>query len=100
MIPELTSITLQGLDLPESAVQGGIQINKKMCCYIKTTDRVSSECYYHTEELDKYSKCQGKTSSLPNWKILSSSLVTTLHALCAGLCRISTCDKYIAKQAI
>eukprot|EP00957_Ditylum_brightwellii_P144146 10982368-Ditylum_brightwellii.AAC.1 len=60
MIPEVTSIHLQRLGLPEEAVKCSVLLNHNMHHHIKTTAGVSREHYRHKSGNKKYGEGQGK----------------------------------------
>eukprot|EP00957_Ditylum_brightwellii_P065326 4954600-Ditylum_brightwellii.AAC.1 len=81
MIPEVSSVHLQSLGLPDNAIKCSILINKNMNRSIKTTAGVTKDTYQHTAEYPLQGERQGKASSPSNWLFQSSTLLNALHAL-------------------
>eukprot|EP00957_Ditylum_brightwellii_P200029 15248855-Ditylum_brightwellii.AAC.2 len=98
MIPAVSSLHLQSLGLPGSAVKCSVQINKKMKYFVKTNAGESKKFYQHTEEYMKGEEGQCKISFPPNWLFQSSTLLTSLREQCTGLYLISVDKKFISKQ--
>eukprot|EP00957_Ditylum_brightwellii_P010651 806401-Ditylum_brightwellii.AAC.1 len=67
MIPEVTSLHLQSLGLPEEAAKCSVLLNHNMRHHVKTTAGVPSEHYMHKPGNVKYGEGQGKTSFASNW---------------------------------
>eukprot|EP00957_Ditylum_brightwellii_P159404 12133988-Ditylum_brightwellii.AAC.1 len=79
MIPELTSIYLQALGLPESAAKTSVLLNHNTTHHIKTTVSVSKGRYKCTPECPNFGEGQGKGSSPSNWLFTSLTLLAALH---------------------
>eukprot|EP00957_Ditylum_brightwellii_P083526 6349353-Ditylum_brightwellii.AAC.1 len=91
IVPEVTSIYLQRLGLPEEAVKCSVLLNHNMCHRVKTTAGVSREHYRHEPGNEKYEEGQGKTSSPSNWPFQISTMLGALHWLVLGINMFSVC---------
>eukprot|EP00957_Ditylum_brightwellii_P056806 4305326-Ditylum_brightwellii.AAC.1 len=67
MIPEVTALHLQSLDLPSAATKCSVLLNHNMTHYDKMSKGVSNDHYKHTLEYGKCGEGQGKASSPSNW---------------------------------
>eukprot|EP00957_Ditylum_brightwellii_P118965 9073548-Ditylum_brightwellii.AAC.1 len=95
MIPEVTSLHLQSLGLPEEAVKCSMLLNHNMRHHVKTTAGVSSEHYRHKPENEKYGEGQGKTSSPSNWLFQISTMLSALYCLVLAINMFSVCKQYV-----
>eukprot|EP00957_Ditylum_brightwellii_P150140 11433602-Ditylum_brightwellii.AAC.1 len=66
MIPELTSIHLQSLGLPDNAAKCSVLLNYNMNHHVKTTAGVSKDSYAYSDACAKLGEGQGKASSPSN----------------------------------
>eukprot|EP00957_Ditylum_brightwellii_P002665 205038-Ditylum_brightwellii.AAC.1 len=66
MIPEVSSLHLQSLELPENAAKCSVFLNHNMHHYVKTKVGITKEHYKHEPGSDIYGEGQGKTSSPSN----------------------------------
>eukprot|EP00957_Ditylum_brightwellii_P103510 7886698-Ditylum_brightwellii.AAC.2 len=98
MTPEVSSLHLQSLGLPDSATKCSVMLNHNMKHHAKTKAGVTKEFYKHEDHHEKFGKGQGKTSSPANWLFQSSMLLSALHHLCIGIHLFSVCHKCVAKQ--
>eukprot|EP00957_Ditylum_brightwellii_P082286 6256972-Ditylum_brightwellii.AAC.1 len=98
MIPAVSSLHLQSLGLPESAVKHSVQFKKKMEHFVRTNAGESTEYYQHTEEYMKDGEGQGKTSSPPNWLFQSSTLLNSSDEQCACLYLTSVDKNYVSEH--
>eukprot|EP00957_Ditylum_brightwellii_P192262 14635526-Ditylum_brightwellii.AAC.1 len=85
MIPEVTTMNLQVLDMPGNASKHSVLTNKQRKRHNKTADGISKELYGHTEEFGNLGKSQGKASSPQNWHFQNSMLLAALTALYMGV---------------
>eukprot|EP00957_Ditylum_brightwellii_P192547 14660061-Ditylum_brightwellii.AAC.1 len=85
MIPELSSIHLQGLGLPDNAAKCSVLLNHNMQHHVKTKAGVTTDYYTHEANNKKFGEGQGKTSSPSNWLFQSLTLLNALHLLCKGI---------------
>eukprot|EP00957_Ditylum_brightwellii_P207092 15351422-Ditylum_brightwellii.AAC.1 len=98
MIPEVTSIHLQSLGLPEEAMKCSVLLNHNMRQHGKTTAGVSREHYRHEPGNKKYMEGQGKTSSPSNWLFQISTMLGALRWLVLGINMFSVCKQYIENR--
>eukprot|EP00957_Ditylum_brightwellii_P010464 792000-Ditylum_brightwellii.AAC.1 len=98
IIPEISSLHLQSLGLPDNATKYSVLLNHNMKYHVKTKAGVTKEFYKHELNDEKFGKGQGKTSSPSNWLFQSSTLLTALHYLCVGIHMFSMCRKYVEKR--
>eukprot|EP00957_Ditylum_brightwellii_P097042 7389813-Ditylum_brightwellii.AAC.1 len=95
MIPEVTSLHLQSLGLPEEAVKCSLLLNHNMHHHTKTTAGVSREHYRHEPGNEKYGEGQGETSTPSNWLFQISIMLGALHCLVLGINMFSVCKRYV-----
>eukprot|EP00957_Ditylum_brightwellii_P208622 15358271-Ditylum_brightwellii.AAC.1 len=95
MIPEVSSLHLQSLGLPEEAVKCSVLLNHNMRHHVKSTAGVSSEYYRHKHGNEKHREGQGKTFSPSNWLFQMSTMLGALHHLVLGINMFSVCKQYV-----
>eukprot|EP00957_Ditylum_brightwellii_P067638 5134155-Ditylum_brightwellii.AAC.1 len=66
MIPELTAVHLQALELPNSTTATSVKLNQKAKHHIKTTAGVTDAFYQSTPDCPSFGEGQGKGSSPSN----------------------------------
>eukprot|EP00957_Ditylum_brightwellii_P068607 5208864-Ditylum_brightwellii.AAC.1 len=67
MIPEVSSVHLQSLGLPDNTTKYSVLINKNMKRSIKTATGVTKDTYQHTSEYPLQGEGQDKSLSPSNW---------------------------------
>eukprot|EP00957_Ditylum_brightwellii_P108647 8286836-Ditylum_brightwellii.AAC.1 len=96
IIPALTSMHIQGLDLPPKASECSVLINQDMKHHVQTNAGESVEFYQHSNKYMKGGEGQGKTSSPPNWIFTSSTLSNSLEEQCTGMYLPSVDEKFVS----
>eukprot|EP00957_Ditylum_brightwellii_P130682 9969540-Ditylum_brightwellii.AAC.1 len=98
MIPEISSLHVQRLGLPDNATKYNVLLNHNMKHYVKTKAGITRKFYKHEPNYEKFGEGQGKTSSPSNWLFQSSTLLKALHYLCVGIHLFSVCRKFVEKH--
>eukprot|EP00957_Ditylum_brightwellii_P183519 13979253-Ditylum_brightwellii.AAC.1 len=63
MIPELFSLHVQSLGLPDNATKCSVLLNHGMKHFVKTNTGITKDFYKHKPTNEKFGEGQGKTSS-------------------------------------
>eukprot|EP00957_Ditylum_brightwellii_P153895 11714092-Ditylum_brightwellii.AAC.1 len=98
MIPEVSSVHLQSLGLPDNTTKCSVLINKNMKQSIETTAGVTKDAYQHTAVFPLQGEGQGKTSSPLNWLFQSSTLLNALYALVSSIALYSVCKTFFSNR--
>eukprot|EP00957_Ditylum_brightwellii_P007205 547179-Ditylum_brightwellii.AAC.2 len=98
MIPEVSSLHLERLGLPETAAKCSVLLNHNMRHHIKTKAGITKDHYKHELGSKIYSEGQGKASSPSNWLFQISTLLGAFHKMVLGIQMFSVCKRYIEKR--
>eukprot|EP00957_Ditylum_brightwellii_P130984 9991298-Ditylum_brightwellii.AAC.1 len=98
MIPELTAVHLQALELPDNAMVTSVKLNQNAKHYIRTMAGLTDTFYQSMPDCPSFGKGQGKGSSPSNWLFTVSTLLAVLHNLRTGVKLFSVCRNRKAER--